>query len=144
MPELYIDLRYEKGGGKFDAKEPPVFVRSDSVVLLGILAGQMSGLSIKASVCKILPNGAVSTPIYSRAIGSGIVISTLNASEKRVAISLIQVGENAADEPGQKYVADVEISYGQDFTVGTTVGTATPMRRTIKGGFSIEEDYTII
>lgn len=144
MDSFYTDLRYEKGNVKFDSPEKLVFVRSDSVVLLGTVVGQLSDLSVKASVCKILPNGQISAPIYSRTVGSGITINALNSSERKVTIVLIEPGENAADDPGQKYVADVEFTYDQDFTVGTTVGTATPMRRTLKGGFSIEEDYTVI
>jgi hypothetical protein len=142
---LYIDMRYESNNMKFDGAEQPVFVRSDSVVVVGPIAGaNLTGLTVKASVCKVLPDGSISPPIYSRTVGSGITLSTLNSSEKKAAIVLIQPGENAADDPGQKYVADVEFTYAQDFTVGTTVGTATPMRRTLKGGFSIEEDYTVI
>lgn len=130
---------------KFDGTDQPVFVRSDSVVVTGPIAGtNLTGLTVKASICKVLPDGSNSPPIYARAVGSGITLSTLNASEKKAAIVLIQSGENAADEPGQKYVADIEFTYNQDFTVGTTVGTPTPMRKTIKGGFSIEEDYTVI
>lgn len=142
---LYIDMRYESNGMKFDGTDRPVFVRSDSVVVVGSIASAtLTGLTVKASVCKVLPNGSNSPPIYSRTVGSGITLSTLNASEKKAAIVLIQSGDNAADDPGQKYVADIEFSYDQDFSVGTTVGTAIPMRKTIKGGFSIEEDYTVI
>jgi len=142
---LYIDMRYESNNMKFDGTDQPVFVRSDSVVVVGPIAGSsLTGLTVKASVCKVLPDGSISPPIYARAVGSGITLSTLNPSEKKAAIVLIQSGENAADEPGQKYVADIEFSYPQDFSVGTTVGTATPMRKTIKGGFSIEADYTVI
>jgi hypothetical protein len=144
MDRFYTDLRYENGNVKFDSLEKLVFVRSDSVVLLGTVVGQLSTLSVKASVCKILPNGKISAPIYSRTVGSGITINVLNSSERKITIVLIGNGENAADDPGQKYVADVEFTYDQDFTVGTTVGTATPMRRTLKGEFSIEEDYTVI
>lgn len=142
---LYVDMRYESNNMKFDGAEKPVFVRSDSVVVVGPIAGaSLAGLVIKASVCKVLPNGSISPPIYSRTVGNGITISTLNASEKKVAIVLIQSAENAADEPGQQYVADIQFSYNQDFTAGTTVGTPTSMTKTIKGGFSIEADYTVI
>lgn len=142
---LYIDMRYESNGMKFDGTDQPVFIRSDSVVVVGPIAGSsLTGLTVKASVCKVLPDGSISPPIYARSVGSGITLSTLNSSEKKAAIVLIQSGENAADEPGQKYVADIEFSYPQDFSVGTTVGIATPMRKTIKGGFSIEADYTVI
>lgn len=142
---LYIDMRYESNDMRFDGTDQPVFVRSDSIVVVGSIAGQnLTGLTVKASVCKVLPDGSNSPPIYSRAVGSGITVNTLNSSEKKAAIVLIQPGENAADKSGQKYVADIEFSYPQDFTVGTTVGTATPMRKTIKGAFSIEEDYTVI
>lgn len=141
----YIDMRYESNGMKFDGTDQPVFIRSDSVVVVGPIAGSsLTGLTVKASVCKVLPDGSISPPIYARSVGSGITLSTLNSSEKKAAIVLIQSGENAADEPGQKYVADIEFSYPQDFSVGTTVGIATPMRKTIKGGFSIEADYTVI
>lgn len=142
---LYMDMRYESNGMKFDGTDQPVFIRSDSIVVVGPIAGSsLTGLTVKASVCKVLPDGSISPPIYSRTVGSGITLSTLNPSEKKAAIVLIQSGENAADEPGQKYVADIEFSYPQDFSVGTTVGTPTPMRKTIKGGFSIEADYTVI
>ena len=142
---FYIDMRYESNNMKFDGAEQPVFVRSDSVVVVGLIAGaNLTGLTVKASVCKVLPDGSISPPIYARAVGSGIMLNNLNASEKKAAIVLIQSGENAADEPGQKYVADIEFSYTQDFNVGTTVGTVIPMRKTIKGGFSIEKDYTVI
>lgn len=142
---LYVDMRYESSNMKFDGTDQPVFVRSDSVVVVGPIAGaSLTGLTVKASVCKVLPNGSVSPPIYSRTVGSGITLSTLNASERKAAIVLIQSGENAADEPGQKYVADIEFNYSQDFSSGTTVGTTTSMRKTIKGGFSIEQDYTVI
>lgn len=138
-------MRYESNGMKFDGTDQPVFIRSDSVVVVGPIAGSsLTGLTVKASVCKVLPDGSISPPIYARSVGSGITLSTLNSSEKKAAIVLIQSGENAADEPGQKYVADIEFSYPQDFSVGTTVGIATPMRKTIKGGFSIEADYTVI
>lgn len=142
---LYIDMRYESNNMKFDGTDRPVFVRSDTVVVVGPIAGaNLTGLTVEASVCKVLPNGSISSPIYSRTVGNGITISTLNASEKKAAIVLIQSGDNAADEPGQKYVADIQFSYNQDFAAGTTVGTTTSMTKTIKGGFSIEEDYTVI
>jgi hypothetical protein len=142
---LYIDMRYESNNMKFDGTERPVFVRSDTIVVVGPIAGaNLTGLTVKASVCKVLPDGSNSPPIYSRTVGNGVTLSSLNASEKKAAIVLIQSGDNAADEPGQKYVADIEFSYDQDFTVGTTVGTAISMTKTIKGGFSIEEDYTVI
>jgi hypothetical protein len=142
---LYIDMRYESNDLKFDAAgKPPIFVRSDSVVVIGQVAGNLSGLVVKASVCKVLPDGSIGPPVYSRTVGNGITMSSPSPNERRVAVSLIQVGENAADRPGQQYVADIEFSYNQDFSVGTTVGTPVPMRRTIKGAFGIEEDYTII
>lgn len=142
---LYIDMRYESNDVKFDGTEKPIFVRSDSVVVVGLIAGaSLAGLVVRASVCKVLPNGSISPPIYSRSVGNGVTISTLNASEKKAAIVLIQSGENASDEPGQQYVADIQFSYNQDFTAGTTVGISTPMTKTIKGAFSIEADYTII
>jgi hypothetical protein len=141
----YVNIWYERNEQKFDSPQKVVFPRSDTVVLLGIVAGaSLSNLTTKATVCKVLPDGSISSAIYSRSIGSGITISNLNDSEKRLTIVLIGARENAGDEPGQQYVADVEISYGQDFTAGTTVGTATAMVRTIKGAFSIERDYTII
>jgi hypothetical protein len=139
----YINIWYERNEQKFDSSQKVVFPRSDTVVLLGIVAGaSLSNLVAKATVCKVLPDGSISSAIYSRTVGSGITINSLNDSEKRLTIVLIGARENAAD--GQQYVADVEISYGQDFTAGTTVGTATAMLRTIKGAFSIERDYTII
>lgn len=143
--DFYVDLKYERTKRRFDELNyRPVFVRADTIVVSGLVIGDLTGLTVRASVCKVLPNGSIGAPSYSRTVGSGIIVSNINQNEKYVAVTLLEAGDNSNDEPGQAYVADIEFSYDADYTIGTTVGDPVPMRHTIKGGFSIEQDYTTI
>lgn len=146
MSDLYINFVYEANNTAITANGgtyTPEFVRSDTVVVIGnVSARDLTNFDVTATVCKVLPDGS-SGACLTKIVGDGIQLFTVSTNERRIVITLFPSAGNALDEPGQRYVFDIELVRDKEFGVGTTVGDAIEMRQTIKGQFVITEDYTL-
>lgn len=134
---LSIELIYELTGQRVDSAETaPTFIRGDSILLKGkVFGASLTGLAAKLTAKMILPDGTLGPTVISKSSGATtptITITSVNTSVSTVDIVLTSA-DTAAFEPGQRFVFDVE------FTTTTPVLT-----RSVKGSFSIEEDYTVV
>lgn len=133
---ISIDLFYEQTKQKIDAAGvEPSFVLEDTIDIFGTVFGKdLTGLSAKLSACLVLGNGSISAPVFTKTStqSGGIVLTQISPSAYNVRISLAST-DTAAFDVGQKIVFDVEFS--------TT--TTPPVKRTKKGSFVLEEQYTV-
>lgn len=133
---LSIDLRYELTGKPINSRaEDPTFIRGDSILIKGkVFGATLTGITATLTGKMILPDGSVGPVVFTKSsagTGAAITLTTVNPSISLVDIALLPE-DTEAFEPGQRFVFDVEVK------------TTTPaITRSIKGGFGIEEDYTV-
>lgn len=137
--ELVAELFYENTGKAInDPNETPVFIRDDTIIIAGnaygsaianVMTGETptSNLTAQLTGKMILPDGTVGATVFEEQA----TVTPIN-----VAVSQVRIELNGATKgfmPGQRFVFDVEFN-----TTGASV-----IKRSLKGKFSIEEDYTI-
>lgn len=133
---ITIELLYEQTKQRIDAPGiVPSFVLEDTIDIFGTVFGRdLTGLSAKLSACLVLGNGSISAPVFTKtsAANGGIILTQVSPTAYKVRISIAS-SNTSAFEVGQKVVFDVEFS--------TT--TTPPVKRTKKGSFVLEEQYTV-
>lgn len=137
--ELVADLLYENTGKAINApNENPVFIRDDTIIIVGNAYGSAianvmtptpptTNLTAVLTGKMILPDGTVGATVFT----ANATVAPINAAVCNIRIELD--GATKGFQPGQRFVFDVEMN-----TTGTKA-----IKRSVKGKFSIEEDYTI-
>lgn len=136
--KLDIDLRFVRDNSRVDPKNSYIHIRSDAgVFLTGRVSGdadQLTGLSATMTARPIMPDGSVGAAAIVKVSSSTdeINITTNNAITRTVDV-ILEEGDTSGWDAGQRFVFDVEFK-----------NTATPpLTQTVKGQFSLSEDYTI-
>lgn len=143
---LYLDFKYEATGQNVSQNINPVFPRQDTVLVVGTISGNVTLTSITTTLKMILPNGLTGATVATRtstgASTTGIDIININAQVKKVYLQIAMPVDTQSYDPGQQFVFDIQVEASSTFTIGTSTTSAIQLVESVKGMFTISEDYT--
>lgn len=135
--KMTIDLRWEMDGSQLRFDRPKEVIRSDDILIQGNVYGvDLTGLTATLTARQILPDGTISAPAFTveSGVGGGITLTAIGTGASLYKVEAMIAGSNtSAFEPGTRFVFDIEFN--------TT--TTPPIRRTVRGAFSLLQDFTV-